>query len=205
MQFEQNCQIELLIHKRPPEVDITILEELNREQNKQVKKLCDQQEAFKLQPKSTASSLDASSNSQVVVERIEMVLEENGACLTNDRTYHQFYRGGSHIQARNRDFIYRCAIYGPEKLQKSQLVTCSLNVAMEFPEEFGQEQQPENLSDERPTENGLTAVEQQMQGQKLVDQLPPLSQMPSKPQLTTTTCITKQRGKTKKRYQINGN
>ncbi|KAK1565113.1 hypothetical protein Q3G72_019097 [Acer saccharum] len=131
MQFEQNCQIELLIHKRPPEVDITILEELNREQNKQVKKLCDQQEAFKLQPKSMASSLDASSNSQVVVERIEM---------------------------------------------------------------FGQEQQPENLSEERPTENGLTAVEQQMQGQKRVDQLPPLSQMPSKPQLTTTTtCITKQR------------
>ncbi|KAK3228304.1 hypothetical protein Dsin_008166 [Dipteronia sinensis] len=269
MQFEQNRQIELPIHKRPPEVDITILEGLNREQNKQVKKLCDQQEAFKLQPKSVASSLDASSNSlhdknensQVVVERIEMVLEENGTSPTADPTINFIGEADiprpetgtsfTDVQFMDSEKLQNSKHCSPEKLPESQLVTCSLNVAMEFPEEvelttsdtylnldlqfpvvhnkppeltvqveklstdgqqttfsdvakrpeykLGQEQQPENLSEERPTEHGLTAVEQKMQGQKLVDHLPPLSQMPSKPQLTTTTtCITKQRGKTKK-------
>ncbi|KAK2664542.1 hypothetical protein Ddye_003116 [Dipteronia dyeriana] len=268
MQFEQNCPIELPIHKRPPEVDITILEGLNRELNKPVKKLCDQQEAFKLQPKSMASSLDASSNSlhdknensQVVVERIEMVLEEIGASPMTESTINFIGEAGisrpetgtsfTDVQFMDSEKLQNSKHCGPEKIPESELVTCSVNLDMELPEEvelttsntylnldlqfpvvpngppeftvqaeelstdgqqttfcdvakrpeykLGQEQ-PENLSEERPTEHGLTAVEQQMQGQKLVDQLPPLSQMPSKPQLTTTTtCITKQRGKTKK-------
>ncbi|KAK1570937.1 hypothetical protein Q3G72_009341 [Acer saccharum] len=339
-----------LIHKRPPEVDITILEGLNREQNKQVK-LCDQQESFKLQPKSIASSLDAASNSQHdknenenSIERIEMVLEENGDSPTTEPI--------ADVQFIDSEKLHNSKHCGPEKLPESPLVACSLNAAMELPEEveltasdtclnldlqfpvaamelpeelelttsdtclnldlqfpvaamelpeevelttsdtclnldlqfpvvpnrplelttsdtclnldlqfpvaamelpeeveltsdsclnldlqfpvvpnrppeltvqveelstdgqqqttvsdvakrpeykLGQEQQPENLSEERPTEHGLTAVEQQMQGQKLVDQLPPFSQMPSKPQsTTTTTCITKQHGKIKK-------
>ncbi|TXG49339.1 hypothetical protein EZV62_025214 [Acer yangbiense] len=317
-----------LIHKRPPEVDITTLEGLNREQNKQVK-LCDQQESFKLQPNSIASSLYAASNSQHdknenenSIERIEMVLEENGDSPTTEPI--------ADMQFIDSEKLHNSKHCGPEKLPESQLVACSLNAAMELPEEvelttsdtclnldlqfpvaamelpeevelttsdtclnldlqfpvaamelpeevelttsdtclnldlqfpvaamelleevelttsdtclnldlqfpvvpnrppeltvqveelstdgqqqttfsdvakrpeykLGQEQQPENLSEERPTEHGLTAVEQQMQGQKLVDQLPPFSQMPSKPQLTTnTTCITKQHGKIKK-------
>ncbi|KAK3228476.1 hypothetical protein Dsin_000357 [Dipteronia sinensis] len=237
-----------LIHKRPPEVDITILEGLNREQNKQVK-LCDQQEAFQLQPNSIASSLDSASNSQHdknenenLIEGIEMVLEENGDSPTTEPI----------ADVQFIDKLHNSKHCGPEKLPESQLVACSLNAAMELPEEvelttsdtclsldlqfpvvpnrppeltvqveelytdgqqqttfsdvakrheyrLGQEQQPQNLSEAWPTEHELTAVEQQMQGQKLVDQLPPLSLMPSKPELTTTTtCITKQRGKTKK-------
>ncbi|KAK4835247.1 hypothetical protein QYF36_007321 [Acer negundo] len=263
-----------LIHKRAPEVDITILEGLNREQNKQVK-LCDQQESFKLQPKSIASSLDSQhdkneNENENSIERIEMVLEENGDSPTTEPI--------ADLQFIDSEKLHNSKHCGPDKLPESQLVACSLNAAMELQEEvelttsdtclnldlqfpvaamelleevelttsdtclsldlqfpvvpnrppeltvqveelstdgqqqttfsdvakrpeykLGQEQQPENLSEERPTENGLTAVEQQMQGQKLVDLLPPFSQMPSKPQLTTTTtCITKQHGKTKK-------
>ncbi|KAK2634244.1 hypothetical protein Ddye_029036 [Dipteronia dyeriana] len=239
-----------LIHKRPPEVGITILEGLNREQNKQVK-LCDQPEAFKLQTKSIASSLDAASNSQHnknenenSTERVKMVLEENGDSPTPEPI--------ADVQFIDSEKLHNSKHCGPEKLPESQLVACSLSAAMELSEEdelttsdtclnldlqfpvvpnrppeltvqveelstdgqqqttfsdvakrpedeLGQEQQPENLYVERPTEHELMEVEQQMHGQKLVDQLPPLSQMPSKPQLTTTTtCITKQHGKTKK-------
>ncbi|KAL5801906.1 hypothetical protein ACOSQ3_033538 [Xanthoceras sorbifolium] len=343
MEFEQNCQIELPIHKRPPEVEIIILEQLNREQNKQVK-LCDQKEAVKSQSKSMVVSLDASSNSlhdknensQVVVERIEMVQEENGGSPTTDPTINFIEEADisrpeteisfGDVQFMGSEIHQNSKHCGPEKLPESQLVTSSLNVAMELqtvdlekqvelqktktfpaaiklsitdkaiaacsqiptnlmqqpclpvpeisaeqeaseanvninlehtvreqqdlttsdasrnldlqfpvpnrpPEltlqvdqlstdnqqqttfrnvvkrpkyKLGQEQQRENLFEERPTEHELTAVahsfqtQQQMQGQKLQEQLPPLSQIQSKPQLITATFVAKKHGRTKK-------
>ncbi|KAJ4715199.1 HMG-Y-related protein A [Melia azedarach] len=186
MQLEEDHEMELPSHKRPPEVETTTLEELLEKQNKQIK-LCNQQEASKAQPMGLSldvpcdSPHDENGSAELVIQRIETVLEDDsvttepnikfsGEAATSGPETEKSYLDVSmdSEQLQNSEFC------GHEKLPEPHLGANSVSVPMELQgldfglqdqatshnkEENPQYKQPENSFEGRHVRYQVTAVE----------------------------------------------